>query len=220
MFRIGSPLWGTKSSIGSFFTNNIQLLKSKQSLINENNSLKGEIASTSEQIAITEIIRKENDDLKNLFGRENSKKDILASVLVKPYLSPYDTLIIDAGTSNGIAVGDKVKSGTTHIGYISEVYENYSKVVLYSSYGEKVKVLIGKNSIEKEAEGQGGGNFKVEVPRETDVNEGDSIIIPSISPNIFAVVEKIDYKENDAVENILFKNNINVQEINWVLVSK
>ncbi len=220
LFYLGSPIWKARNDTVSFFSGKSELLKSKLSLIEENNKLKKEISDGSREKALNDIIRKENDDLKSLFGRDNPKKEILAAVLEKPFLSPYDTLVIDIGDSHGIAVGDKVKSADTYIGYISDVYDNTSKVILYSSYGQKVKVLIGKNNIEKEALGYGGGNFRVEVPRETDIKEGDPIVIPSISPNIFAVVEKIEFKENDALENVLFKNNVNASEINWVLVSQ
>jgi rod shape-determining protein MreC len=220
LFKVGQPFWGVKNTFSAFFSDKTSLLRSKLSLIQENNDLKKQIADNSEQQSLFNLIKNENNDLKSLLNRKNESKDVLATVLLKPYFSPFDTLIIDQGSTEGISVGDKIKSGNTYIGYISEVYGNSSKAILYSSYGEKVKVLIGKNNIEKEAVGRGGGNFSIEVPRETDVKEGDPIIIPSISPNIFGVVEKIDYKENDATENILFKNDVNINELKWVLIEK
>ena len=151
--------------------------------------------------------------------KRDDQKFLLGAVLVKPFMSPYDTLIIDVGTSNGVLAGDIVEvEGNTFIGFVSEVYNNTSKVVLYSSPGEKVKVLIGDNDIEKEAIGLGSGNFKVEIPTEIDVKEGDSIVIPSISTNIFGVVEKVEFKESDSFQNVLFKIPINIAELKWVEV--
>lgn len=72
--------------------------------------------------------------------------------------------------------------------------------------------------MEKEAIGIGGGNFRLEVPREMDVKEGESITIPSISPNIFGIVEKIEYKEADSFQTILFKSPVNTGELKWVEV--
>ena len=89
---------------------------------------------------------------------------------------------------------------------------------MYSSYGEKTLVLIGQNNVEKEAIGIGSGNFKVEMPREADVKEGDTIVIPSISPNIFGVVEKVQFKATDSFQNVLFKSPINILELKWVEV--
>ncbi len=159
--------------------------------------------------------------MKNMLGRKTTKANlVLAAVLEKPFLSPYDTLIVDAGSADGIARGDKVLAddASTYIGYISDVFDNQSKITLYSSPGEKVEVLIGTNSVLKEALGAGSGNFTVEMPREADVKEGDSIVIPSISPNVFGVVEKINFKEADSFQTVLFKNPINIAELKWVLV--
>jgi rod shape-determining protein MreC len=217
---MGTPLWTIKNNISSFFENNINLLNSKIYLITENSLLKEKIKSEEMNQVLFNLLKKENDDLKSIVNRNKISQNILlGAILVKPFLSPYDTLIIDVGTLDGVIVGDKViAEGDIFIGYISEVYENTSKVVLYSSPGQKVKVLIGNNNIEKEATGLGSGNFKVEMPREEDVKEGDSIVIPSIVANIFGIVEKIDYKESDSFQSILFKYQININELKWVEV--
>lgn len=218
IFGIGTPFWNIRNSITTFFDQNIGVLNSKQELLKENSLLKDELNQNNQELVLYDLLKKENDDLKNILNRNKlNQKLILSTVLLKPYLSPYDTLIIDVGSEDNVKVGDKVLAdGNTYIGYIKEVYDNTSKVVLYSSDGEKVNVLIGDSSIEKEAVGIGGGNFKVEVPREIGVSEGDSITIPSISTNIFGVVEKIEYKESDAFQTILFKNPVNISELKYV----
>ena len=220
LFGIGSPFWNLKKNIIESLLNNSEILKSKKSLISENNLLKEQINKTEKDNLVLDLIKKENEDLKNILNRKSDKNNyILCSVLVKPFLSAYDTLIIDVGSKNSIKVGSKVLAdGIYFIGYISEVYENTSKVILYSSYGEKIPVLIGQNNVEKEAFGIGSGNFKVEMPRELDVKEGDNITIPSISTNIFGIVEKIQFKATDSFQNVFFKSPVNIFELKWVEV--
>jgi cell shape-determining protein MreC len=219
LFFAARPLWSTKNSFGNYITNKIELLRSKESLISENDALKIQIEKNKEIDTLLKVTQNENSDLKDILDRKSSKKVVLAAVLVKPPLSPYDTLIIDVGEGDGIQVGDKVLAdGNIYIGYIKEVYGSSAKVVLYSSSGEKVKVLIGENNILKEAEGLGAGNFSVEVPVESGVKEGDNILIPSISANVFGVVEKIDVKKNDSIETLLFKSSANLNELKWVEV--
>ena len=220
LFTVGSPLWFVRNSIHNFAVESMEVLSAKNSLIQENNSLKEQLSLKNKEQVLFELLRKENEDLKNILNRNKiNQKLVLSSVLVKPFLSPYDTLIIDTGTLDGIKVDDQVLvDGHIFIGYVKEVYEETSKVVLYSSPGEKVKVLIGESNIGKEAEGLGGGNFKVEIPREIDITEGDSVVIPSISTNIFGTVEKIDFKESDSFQTILFKNPVNISELKWVEV--
>lgn len=220
LFGISSPLWILKNNTISFFDKNISVLNSKIDLLKENAILKKQIKVKEKDYALFDLLRTENQDLKSILNRkEEDQKVLLGTVIVKPFLSPYDTLIIDVGMSNGVSVGNSVMAeGNVFIGYVSEVYDYTSKIILYSSPGEKINVLIGSNNIEKEAIGLGGGNFKVEIPREIDIKEGDSVVIPSISTNIFGVVEKIEFKESSAFQNILFKTPTNVSELKWVEV--
>jgi cell shape-determining protein MreC len=220
LFSVGSPLWDFKNIVSNFYSDNIGLLSSKVSLLKENSLLKQQVETSNQDKVLYDLIKKENEDLKSTLGRISpSQKLLLSAVLVKPFLSAYDTLIIDVGLEDNVVVGDKVlANGNTYIGYVSEVYNSTSKVVLYSSPGEKTKVLIGSNNIEKEAEGLGNSNFRVQVPREIDVKEGDSIVFPSITTNIFGIVEKVEFKESDSFQNILFKNPVNIAELKWVQV--
>ena len=220
LFSVGSPLWFIKNGISTFVSVNVNLLSSKSTLIQENNLYKEQIKLDEKDRALFDLLKKENEDLKNILNRNQAnKKLLLGAVLVKPFLSPYDTLIIDVGMSDGVIADDKIiVDGNIFIGYVSEVYSDTSKVVLYSSPGEKIKVLIGDNNVEKEAVGLGGGNFIVEMPRESDIKEGDSIVIPSISSNVFGIVEKIESKESNSFQDVLFKNPINTAELKWVEV--
>ncbi len=220
LFGIGQPFWFLKRNISSFLNYNTEVLKSKKTLIKENEELKKQLLLDKNEKIIIDLVKKENEELKNIFGRSNKLNDlVLSNVLIKPFLSAYDTLIIDVGRDSGVEVNNKViADGNVHIGYISEVYKNTSKVVLYSSSGEKTPVLIGDNNIEKEALGLGSGNFIVEVPRELDIKESDIVILPIISHNIFGLVEKIEFKTTDVFQKVLFKSPINIFELKWVEV--
>ncbi len=221
LFGIASPFWQSKNFITSFISDDMGIFQSKAELLKENSDLKNQIKNFAVEDNLFQVVKSENDDLKSLLGRKaSSKKEILASILEKPFLSPYDTLVVDAGSSDGISVGDKVLSddASTFIGYVSEVFAGQSKVTLYSSPGQKVEVLIGKNNVLKDAYGSGGGNFIAEVPREFDIKEGDPIVIPSVSANVFGIVETINYKEADSFETVMFKNPVNIEELKWVVV--
>lgn len=219
-FVIGKGFWSIKNSVNYFIEYNADVLRSKNSLIKENEDLKEKLLLDKNEKIVIDLIKKENEELKNIFNRSNNIENVvLSNVLVKPFLSAYDTLIIDVGSGNGVKVGNKViADGNVHIGYISEVYNNTSKVVLYSSSGEKTPVLVGDNHVEKEAMGIGSGNFTVEVPRELDVKENDVIILPMISHNIFGLVEKIEIKTTDVFQKILFKSPVNISELKWVQI--
>ena len=220
LFTVGSPLWYIKKSTADFIADNISVLQSKRAILSENASLKEQLLVKNKEQVLYDILKTENEDLKNILNRKKgSQKLLLSSILVKPFLSAYDTLIIDTGIFDDVKVGYQVLAdGNAFIGYVADVHDQNSKVVLYSSNGEKVKVLIGDSNIEKEAQGLGGGNFKVELPKEVDIKEGDKVVMPSISTNIFGTVEKIESKDSDSFQTILFKNPVNISELKWVEV--
>ena len=83
---------------------------------------------------------------------------------------------------------------------------------------ETIDVLVGTSTVEKTATGMGGGNFSLQMPVGSNVNIGDPIIIPSISANIFSMVEKIDSEPTDSFETILFKSPVNISELQYVEV--
>jgi len=218
IFNAGFPLWTIRNKVNSFFSNNIEILNSKENLLKYNSLLREQIIEKNEKLILFDVLKKENEELKNILNRnKTNQKFLLGTVLVKPFLSAYDTLIVDVGSSDGVKINDQVLTeGSIFIGYISEVYDKTSKITLYSSYGEKAKILIGSSNIEKEAIGLGGGNFKVEIPRGIEVKEGDPVIIPSISTNVFGTVDKIEFKESDSFQTVLFKSPVNIAELKWV----
>jgi cell shape-determining protein MreC len=220
LFFIANPIWKLENYILSANANNLQLLKFKQTLINEKQAMQNQIFEAGTLSALNTILQNENDNLKDLLGRKTIKKNtVLAVILVKPPQNFYDILTVDVGTDKGVKVGDKaIADANVYIGEVSEVYSNTSKIILYSAPGAKRQVLVGVNSISAEAVGRGGGNFSINLPREIEVKENDVIVIPSITPNVFGIVEKVSSQDKDSFQTILFKSPINISELNFVEV--
>ncbi len=218
LLKIGTPLWKFSNSVVTIWNSNIETFRSKKSLIEENKKLSLQIENASKDLLFFDLVKKENETLKDFFNRKKQSENLtIASILVKPGISPYDIIIVDAGKNDGIFVGEKVMADVSvFIGEVVEVYDYSSKIKLYSSPGEKISVLIGPNNVTQEAMGVGDGNFTVQVPKEIGIKEGDSIVIPSISSNIFGIVEKVESKSTDSFQSVLFKSPVNIQELSFV----
>jgi len=218
LFFIAQPIWRIESSIANSSFG--EYFKFKQTLINERLITEQKLFQAGNLLAENEMLRNENEILKDLLDRKDLKqKTVLARVLVKPPRIPYDSLIIDIGDNYNLKVGSKVLTDANiYIGEVSAVYPNSAKILLYSSPGEKRAVVLGASSVSVEAVGIGGGNFNIFLPREIEVKEGDVIIIPSITPNIFGIVEKVNFKDKDSFQTVLFKSPVNISELTWVEV--
>ncbi len=180
------------------------------------------------------VLMKENEDLKRLLGRSENKSMTLFVILKKPPFSAYDILVIDGGNDQGLRVGDKAyvsirddedtittsQLGNISIGEIVEVNTTTSKIKLYSSTGEKFEVLIGDKHVQAWAIGKGAGTFEVSLPRDAKVARGNTVTIPSLSDSFVGVVEEIISDPSEPFMRILFRQPINIFELQWVLIKK
>jgi cell shape-determining protein MreC len=174
---------------------------------------------TDYQNALIKELQDENIELKNILHRSASSTSLkLAAIVKKPPLTAYDSYIIytrglDAKVGNKVYV-----SGNILVGEIVEINGVYSKVKLYSTFGEKYDVYIGKNNIQATATGRGGGSFDVIMPKESNVHEGDIVVVPDLSLSVFGIVKSINIESARAFSTVLFSQPINIFEQKWVLV--
>ena len=156
-----------------------------------------------------------------LLGREPDETALAAAVLVRPNLSPYDTLVIDAGAAQGIEAGARVFAAPdVPLGVIGRVFSKTAVVELFSTPGARTAVRIGTQGLQVEAEGQGGGNFVARVPQGVEILPGESVILPGISPELFAIVEQVTAEPSDPYQLVRFKNPVNLYELSYVLIER
>ncbi len=219
---IGLPIWKAEESINNTLNSNDYLLRTKASVFAENESLKNKLIEQSGAMTDYQLLKSENEQLKSLIGRIPQKHTFtLATVLIKPNRSPYDTLIIDIGEDVGLKGGEQVfGNGETPIGEISQVYKNTSLVFLYSNPGQKTEAVISGSNAPVELIGRGGGNFEMTVPTDLIVDNGTNVILPSIESRIVAVVESNLANQTDAVKKIILRSPINIFELKWVEVRR
>ncbi|HVU06881.1 MAG TPA: rod shape-determining protein MreC [Candidatus Paceibacterota bacterium] len=220
-FPVGSLFWKAESSSVGFFVSMGKIVQSKYSLVEENKRLSEEIAARDRSVLMLDDIQSENERLKNALARTGKGSYVLAVILTRPPVSPYDTLVLDVGTKDGVTVGDKVYAeGDVLIGDIAEAYGGESKVSLYSMPGRKTSILVGTSTIAAEAIGRGGGNFIFTLPAQTPLVERSTISVPSIKSHTFGIVDRIMVDSTDSVQTILFRSPVNISELRFVEVDK
>lgn len=215
------PAWKAKDSMLTAADPLSGALQSKSSLVAENTKLKNELEDLRIKMTNYQTLVDENNSLKELFDRKPADPGILAGILVKPAQTLYDTLVIDAGTREGIRVGARVfAGGTVLLGEISEVGPVSSKVLMYSSSGHTTEVVITGKNISTEAVGRGGGTFEMTFPRDTEFPIGTEIVTPGIVPYLVGLVDEVISDPRDPLQKVLLRSPVNVQEIKFVEVEK
>ncbi len=215
MTAIARPFWRTEFSISS------GQLMSAEALLDSKEDLMRRLDEANMRGATAFALAIENTELKSMLGRASSTPIILAAVLSKPPLAPYDSLVLDIGSENGIVAGSMVYGmGNVPLGKITDVLAHSSKVLLFSSPGQRFDVLVGKTHIQAIALGKGGGQYVVELPRDSKVMEGDTVAIPSLKSNLYGIVSSIVSDPSQPFEKVLFAVPLNIFELRWVYVEK
>lgn len=172
--------------------------------------------------SLLQSLKLENEQLRDLLGRKPEHEDrLLSVVLARPPRVPYDILLIDVGEDHDIHAGDLVYAEMDYlIGHIDTVNAQSATVKLFSAPGEKIDVLLGSSTVPVVAEGRGGGNFYIKVPKSIEVTEGDQIIIPSLHSTILGTAEKVDSDEGEAFSHIYFKLPVKLNAVHYVQIKK
>ncbi len=216
---IGRPLWlmsqfvvDRGSDIGAY-------LSSRHGLLERNEKLTQELIEAQAHLATLSVLEHENEEFKKAWGRTGSSGSILASVLVKPPQSMYDTVVLDAGERNGVQVGNSVTiADSVILGTIDEVYEKTSRAKLFSSVDTETQAVIDRTNVSVAAIGRGGGNFELRLPQEVDVVEGDVIRIPGMEPSVLGTVVEIEANPTNFFKRVFCKTPINIAQLRWVSV--
>ena len=130
--------------------------------------LRAQLASTTAALADRDLLAQENAQLRQELGRlpgqgTAGRTVLLAGVLQSPPGTPYDTLLLDAGSSLGVSAGQRVFAGNVAIGEIDAVYGNTSRATLYSAPGRSYQALLttqGAAAVPVAVEGQGAGSMQ------------------------------------------------------------
>lgn len=213
------------NSVGEWWSGNIFLLKSKKELFDENLNLKEKNSELEGKLVLYELLKKENEELKNFLSQNNEKKFVFAAIISKPPQSPYDIFLIDAGSENGLRAGMPViVYDNILLGYMADVFTKTSKIKLVSYPGEELNVIIastnGEVQISAVAIGNGGGNMEIKLPNSIQVNSGDRVITTGTFPLLLGVVEKVEVSLSDPFQKIMFRTPVNFQELQSVMIEK
>ena len=229
-WQVSAPLLGIGRVVFSPVTFVAANLSSKASLASENARLRGEIASTTALLADRTLLYQDNLDLKNRLGRNAKQNSVLAGVLLAPPAAPYDTLLLDAGSAEGVAVGDLVSAGgATLIGAIREVHPHTASATLYSAPGQRYEALLllggsasttNTKSIPVTLEGQGGASLSAEVPAGTPARVGDSVVERGVEGGFVGSVSFLDAKTSESFETLYVTLPANPLELRFVEIWK
>ncbi len=122
-----------------------QIFTEHEALMEENEKLKSQIASSSQAIRNAEQYRLENEELKALIGISEQHKDFVfeQALVVASDFSGYSyTLTLNKGSVNGLKNRDLVITPQGVVGYISDIGSTWCKVTTILDSSCEIGALV------------------------------------------------------------------------------
>ncbi len=215
-----SPIWKSENSIVRSLRDGTSFLNSKKSLIEENVLLKERLSSLEAEVSSLSRQCVQESTLLELMGRRQDSNMVAATILTRPPQTPYDVIIIDVGSNESIRIGSLVSLPEGPVlGIVSEVFSKQAKVKLFSASGEETNAVLERNNIPVVLTGLGGGNFKLVIPRDIEINIGDRILSSDITSRLLAIVEEISSQPTDSFKEVLTISPTNIFTLRFVFVT-
>lgn len=211
LWSVGTRATDTSGGIAAFFGDKATLAHERDSRAREVELLQAQNAALVARAA----------DLERLLGgRTEPVAGVLAGVLVRPPVSPYDTLVIDQGTRAGVMVGQMVRgAGGIPLGTIESVSGESARVLLYSAPGRVTEGWVGELRTPVSLEGASAGAFRTSVPRESIVPVGEQVYLPGGGALPIGSVVRVDTDPSSPQAVIHVKPYTSPFSLTWVTVS-
>jgi len=231
---VGRPFWLVRDVVVLRTHNLLALFESKVALENENRTLKDQLTSNKLDLLTQVALHEENEVLKEALGRKTNKPTLVARVLATPPRSPYDTLLIDAGSNEEVSRGMAVfTDGDFKVGEVTDVFAHTAVVTLYSKSGTELPVIVHTNTatstasstlrtlhtVATMAHGVGGGNFRIVLPKGTPVQVGNLVEIPLLASTYAGTIDAIERPEGTSLQTLFVRLPLNLSDIRLVYLA-
>lgn len=195
-----------------------RFVQDRTKLLDEIATLRSQLSGAGgNQLTIDALVR-ENQELRSLLGYEEDER-ILAGVIARPHQLPYDVLMIDRGSRDGVVENAPVFiRNNSVIGIVRTVTERSSLVELVSTPGFTTTVFVIGPDVFTNAVGYGGGLLRIGVPQGIALEEGNLVVIPSIVSGIYGAIGHIESSPTQPEQFGYVTMDIPISSLRWVSV--
>ena len=180
-------IWVAES--GSSFP---QYLRERSILIAEIESYKIADATARGNESTIRKLQIENDEFRQQLGAVPEER-LLARVIARPNQLPYDSLMLDRGSDQGVVVDAPVFLGKDQvIGFVTVVHNKTSLVTLVTTAGFTASAYVFGPNIYTVTEGMGGGILRVRIPQGILLQPHNLVVLPAIDSGVYGEVTSVE----------------------------
>lgn len=163
-------------------------------------------------------LRAKIEDLEQFLGPvPGIPEGIVAGVLARPPQSPYDTLVVAAGSLDGVSADMRVFApGNVPIGEVESVLQRSARIALYSAPGSKRAGWVGEARVPLELVGQGGGAFKATAPKDARIEAGMTVYLTQGGALPIGEVRLVEEDLSSPAAVLSIASRANIFSLTWV----
>ena len=172
------PLWWLAGLPGRLGARMQDDAGTRTRLTTENHNLRNELLIANARLTRLQTAAADNAQLRALLGAAESRGlDVQLAPILNIDLDPTrQRLVLDAGSSEGVHVGQAVIDAGGLMGQIIETTPSHSTVLLLTDPDHAVPVVVSRNGVRLIVYGRGDHLELSDVPLNTDVKMGDVIV--------------------------------------------
>lgn len=210
-FMVSDAISDATHSVFSSFGDAATLARYNETLIQENALLESENAA----------LRKRAADLSGF--SDSAAQGVRAGVMSRPPESPYDTLLVAAGSEQGVTVGmgafgarsDSAGPGVP-LGVVAQVGKRHARIVLFSAPHMRVNGWIGSKNVPVTLRGEGAGAFTATLSRSAQIQSGDLVYLSGPGMLPVGLVARVDSDPSSPSVALRISPLINLFATGWV----
>ncbi len=212
LWRAGGVATDALHGMTLLFGNSAGLARERDQLQNENRALMETNRTLSASVA----------DLERLLGsRTEGEKRVVAGVLARPPVIPYDTLIVDVGSQAGVHAGAfAFGPGGVPLGTVAQVGPTSSHIELFSTGGRVTEGWVGEKRLPITLTGRGGGAFEATLPRDSGIAVDAVVYVPGPGALPIGTVVRIDSNPSSPRDTVHIAPYANVFSLTWVELAR
>jgi len=207
LWAIGDTLTGAVGSASLSFENADEVRE-------ERDRLRQELIAKANEY---ETLRAQLTDVGRL-GETGGR--IVAGVLARPPVSPYDTLVLGKGTKDGVRTGAQAYGqGGIPLGLVERADEGTAHVSLYSSAGRETYGWAGEARTPVTLVGAGSGAFRATLPKDTPVAVGEMVYVPGPGALPIGTIVRIDTNPSSPTASVFIQPAVNPFSLSSVSIA-
>lgn len=210
-FRASDALAAQSRAFVTSFSDAAKLAAQNEGLANENAALASENRALQQKISTVSALLSP--------AASGTASGILAGVVARPPLSPYDTLVLAAGAKDGVKPGmEAFGEGGVPLGVVSSVLEDFSRITLFSAPSMATSGWVGHASAPLTILGSGAGTMNASIARAAGVAVGDTVFVPGPGQLPVGSVVRVDSSPLSPSVTLRIMPAANPFSVSWVLL--